>query len=41
VPPALSRATRRRAFSTTVALDTIPRIGPDTNGHIGIGTPLH
>jgi len=34
VPPALSRATQRRAFSTTVALDTVPRIGPDTSGHI-------
>ncbi|RLM62610.1 hypothetical protein DVK07_18385 [Halorubrum sp. Atlit-26R] len=30
----MSRATRRRAFSTTVALDTVPRIGPDTSGHI-------
>jgi len=30
----LSRATRRRAFSATVALDTDPRIGPDTSGHI-------
>jgi hypothetical protein len=41
VPPALSRATQRRAFSTTVALDTVPRIGPDTSGHIGIGSHLN
>jgi len=34
VTPALSRATRRRAFSATVTLDTDPHIGPDTSGHI-------
>ncbi|ELY79704.1 hypothetical protein C487_06138 [Natrinema pallidum DSM 3751] len=34
MPPALSRATPRRAFSATVALDTDPHIGPDTSGHI-------
>jgi len=34
VPPALSRATPRRAFSATVALDTGPQSGPDTSGHI-------
>jgi hypothetical protein len=36
VPPALSRATPRRAFSATVALDTDPHIGPDTSGQIDI-----
>ncbi|WP_435551738.1 hypothetical protein [Natrinema sp. CGMCC1.2065] len=34
MPPALSRATPRRAFSATVALDTDPQSGPDTSGHI-------
>ncbi|QCC61839.1 hypothetical protein DVR14_24505 (plasmid) [Natrinema thermotolerans] len=30
----MSRATPRRAFSATVALDTDPQSGPDTSGHI-------